>query len=178
MISSYTRRLEAYSLCLMFTGCKGRWPADMQQGPAPLPQQSAVPSPPMSIPVGGLEKVEDREDVEDLKNPFASDAKSATRGATTFAKTCTPCHGKDGRGNGPVSQLVPPAPDLRYITICRRTDGFIYGTLTAGGRAMPSMREGLSSKQRWDLVSYVRQLQKQGCVGEAAKQDEDEGDDQ
>jgi mono/diheme cytochrome c family protein len=167
-------RLGGVSVGLMVIGCNGSWPANMERGPAPLPQEEVRLPPPTAMPVGGVETVDDREDVEDLKNPLASDPKSATRGQSIFAQTCIECHGRDGHGGGPVSQKMPPAPDLRYITVCRRTDGFIYGTLTAGGRAMPSMREGLTSRQRWDLVSFVRQIQKQGCTGSVAAEHEGE----
>jgi len=170
MSSVRDRWLGGGLVCVLFVACNGRWPADMEHGPTPLPQEEVRLPPPMAVPVGGVEIVDDREDVEDLKNPLASDPKSAARGQSIFAQTCTECHGRDGHGGGPVSQMMPPAPDLRYITVCRRTDGFIYGTLTAGGRAMPPLREGLTSRQRWDLVSFVRQIQKQGCTGSTAEQ--------
>ncbi|NOY93425.1 MAG: cytochrome c [Deltaproteobacteria bacterium] len=112
--------------------------------------------------------VETREDVEDMLSPVANDGHSAERGAALFGIHCVACHGSDGRGGGKVSEKMPPAPDLRHISICRRTDGFIYGTITAGGRAMPSLREGLSTRDRWDLVSFVRELQSAGCEGSAA----------
>jgi len=54
------------------------------------------------------------------------------------------------------------------VSICARSDGFLYGTLTAGGRAMPTMREGTTSQDRWDLVAFVRTLQSEGCVGKLA----------
>lgn len=174
MTTLRTLRFGAGWLCPMVLACNSTWPANMEQGPALLPQEEARLPPPMAVPVGGIETVADREDVEDQKNPFASDPLSSKRGGEVFARACTQCHGRDGHGGGPVSQKMPPAPDLRYVTVCRRTDGFIYGTLTAGGRAMPSLREGLTSKQRWDLVSYVRQIQKQGCTGNTTKPAEEE----
>ncbi len=174
MRAARKQRFCGSCLCLMVVACKGNWPASMEQGPAPLSQQEVRLPPPMAVPVGGIETVDDREDVEDHKNPFATDPQSATRGADIFARACIQCHGRDGHGGGPVSQKMPPAPDLRYITVCRRTDGFIYGTLTAGGRAMPSLREGLTKGERWDLVSFVRQIQQQGCTGNTAKPDEGE----
>ncbi len=174
MRSRYPWSFGGICSCLIAVACNSTWPANMEQGPAPLPQQEVRLQPSMAVPVGGIETVDDRQDVEDQKNPFASDPKSAARGAEVFARACTQCHGRDGHGGGPVSQKMPPAPDLRYVTVCRRTDGFIYGTLTAGGRAMPALREGLTRSQRWDLVSFVRLIQQQGCTGDTTKKAEEE----
>ena len=33
---------------------------------------------------------------------------------------------------------------------------------------MPTMREGMTSQDRWDLVAHIRSLQKEGCVAHAA----------
>ena len=33
------------------------------------------------------------------------------------------------------------------------------------------MREGTTSRDRWDLVAFVRALQREGCVGTLGPQD-------
>ena len=160
-----TRRAWA-AVLVALAGCQGAssWPASMARQPAVQPLQEARPVPAHSIPLGGVETLADREDDADLKPPAPLDADAVSRGRVLFATHCTPCHGPEGRGDGPVSAKFPPAPNLRFVTICNRSDGFIYGTLTAGGRAMPTMREGTSSRDRWDLVAFVRALQREGCV--------------
>ncbi len=80
-------------------------------------------------------------------------------GAGLFAARCQCCHGADGHGGGPVSKLFPPAPDLGYSVVKERSDGYIFGTITFGGRAMPALAEGLDDRDRWDLVNYVRRVQ-------------------
>jgi mono/diheme cytochrome c family protein len=156
-------------LGLVLLGCNGMmWPASMEQQPPVQPLDEARPAPAGSIPVGGVETLEDREDDKDLPPPFPLDAAASARGAKLFAIRCIACHGREGRGDGPVSAKFPPAPNLRHVSICARTDGFLYGTLTAGGRAMPTMREGSTSQDRWDLVAFVRTLQREGCVGKLA----------
>jgi len=150
------------------TGCSNLWPSEMDQQPSVQPLMAPRPAPEGSVPVGGVERLEDREDDDDLASPLADDPGAAARGKRLFSIHCTMCHGDDGRGKGRLSKVFPPAPDLRYRTICRRSDGFIYGTITAGGRAMPSLREGLTSRDRWSLVAYVRQIQQDGCVGHPA----------
>ncbi|HEU4727438.1 MAG TPA: cytochrome c, partial [Kofleriaceae bacterium] len=116
---------------LLVLACEGPWPASMEQQPAVRPLAEARPVPVGSIPLGGVEILEDREDDSDLRSPYPLDDAAARRGAELFAIHCVACHGPRGRGDGPVSAKFPPAPNLRHNSICRRSDGFLYGTLTA-----------------------------------------------
>jgi mono/diheme cytochrome c family protein len=166
--------------CIALASCSSGspargWPASMEQQPAVQPYEEARPAPSGSIPMGGIEIVVDRDDVEDLKSPSPLDSAAAGRGAKIYASHCVACHGTQARGDGPVSAKFPQAPNLRHYSICGRTDGYLYGTLTAGGRAMPTMREGLTSPNRWDLVAYIRLLQKEGCIGMPAGVQGDNG---
>jgi mono/diheme cytochrome c family protein len=155
---------------LVMSGCSSGylWPASMEQEPIVAPLTEARPDPAGAVPWGGVETLFDREDVTDLKPPYVLDAAAEARGKAIFAQLCTACHGLEAKGDGPVSAKFPPAPNLRYASICQRSDGFLYGTFTAGGRAMPPQREGTSSRDRWDLVAYVRSLQRQGCIAAPA----------
>ena len=159
----HTLALLALSAC----SAKGTMlPASMEQQPSIQPLSQVVRPPPEgAVPVGGVETVADRDDVEELRPPVRFDAQAEAHGKMLFARLCTPCHGPEAKGDGLVSSQFPPAPNLRHVSICRRTDGYLYGTLTAGGKAMPPMREGTSSHDRWDLVAFVRALQREGCTG-------------
>jgi mono/diheme cytochrome c family protein len=143
----------------------------MEQQPSVQPLVEARPPPPGSVPLGGIEVLADREDDADLKPGIPLDAGAEARGKALFAIHCTACHGAEARGDGPVSARFPQAPNLRHVSICKRSDGFLYGTLTAGGKAMPAMREGISSRDRWTLVAFVRALQREGCVGTLGPKD-------
>ncbi len=164
--------IKIHGICLfsflVFAGCQGQWPASMAQQPSVQPLTLPRPAPVGSVQVGGVEHLEDRQDDADLVSPLPREATVLTLGQQLFGYHCAVCHGDDGHGNGPVSKLFPPAPDLRHVSICGRSDGFIYGTITAGGRAMPSLREGLSARDRWSLVAWVREIQRPGCVGQVA----------
>jgi mono/diheme cytochrome c family protein len=158
------RAMTTVLLVLGMGGCGDRWPADMDRQPTVRPLQEARSAPAGSIPLGGVEILDDREDDTDAEPPFPLNAEAAARGRAIFALHCAVCHGAQGKGDGPVSDKFPQAPNLRQTSICKRSNGFIYGTLTAGGRAMPTMREGTSAHDRWDLVAFVRSLQAEGCI--------------
>jgi mono/diheme cytochrome c family protein len=117
------------------------------------------PEPEGSIPLGAALRYADREETEDLVDPIRPTAASLTHGSALFAARCAPCHGPEGHGGGPVSRYFPPAPDLASPTVRGRSDGYLFGTITFGGRAMPAQREGLTERDRWDLVNHVRDIQ-------------------
>ncbi len=154
-------------LALMVAGCSTNtiWPADMADQPAIQPLMAPRPAPEGAVPVKGVEHLDDREDDTDLTNPYPQGPQALKVGEKLFGVQCAICHGAAGQGHGKLDKVFPPAPDLRFWVICKRSDGFIYGTITAGGRAMPTMREGLSSRERWALVDWVRHIQAAGCTG-------------
>jgi mono/diheme cytochrome c family protein len=164
------RWLLAGALALGGCGSSLLWPASMEQQPSIRPLAEARPAPTGSVPLGGLEVVADREDLPDAA-AMPLDPAAAARGKALFATLCTSCHGPEAKGDGPVSAKFPQAPNLRHVSICKRSDGYLYGTLTAGGKAMPPMREGTTARQRWDLVAFVRDLQREGCVGTLGPKD-------
>ena len=127
--------------------------------PSIRPEQAPRPEPDRSVPLGAAPPWADRDDTVNLPNPVPPTPASLARGKMLFEARCAPCHGAAGHGGGPVSRLFPPAPDLAYRTIVARTDGYIFGTITFGGRAMPPQREGLSLADRWDIVNHVRSIQ-------------------
>jgi mono/diheme cytochrome c family protein len=141
-------------------GCSNDWRTDMWYQPSIRPEQAPRPQPERSVPLGSGPRYESRDDTEELANPVASTPESLAHGHGIFAARCSPCHGDEGRGGGPVSKFFPPAPDLAYIKVRERTDGFIWGTVSYGGKAMPPAREGLTPRDRWDVVNWVREIQR------------------
>jgi mono/diheme cytochrome c family protein len=149
----------ALALALALAGCARDWRTDMWFQPSVRAGEAPRPQPPGSIPLGAESGPADRDEAEPLPNPVPPSAASLARGQALFTARCAPCHGREGRGGGPVSRYFPPAPDLAYRTVRQRTDGYLFGTITFGGRAMPPQREGLSPSERWDLVNHVRAIQ-------------------
>lgn len=135
---------------------------DMRRTVAFIPQQVA-PRPPdsLSVPIGGKEVMLDREAfVAGMSDPGTSDAASIARGEVKFRKTCVPCHGTSLKGDGPVSAKFMPPPNLVAAMTRARTDGFMYTYIRHGGAVMPSYGAQVTAAEAWDLIHYIRDLQK------------------
>jgi mono/diheme cytochrome c family protein len=151
--------LAVLVVTLAGAGCRNDWRTDMWYQPALRPEDAPRPAPEHSVPLGAGPALADRDEAETLRDPVPFTPASIAQGRMLFEQRCACCHGPEGHGGGPVSKFFPPAPDLAYVTIRSRSDGYIYGTITFGGRAMPSQAEGLSDHDRWDLVNFVRHVQ-------------------
>ncbi len=87
---------------------------------------------------------------------------SVAEGKTLFQQFCTACHGKEGKGNGPVAAALNPKP--RNLTKkdfqAARTDAQLEDVLTNGKNTMPGFGTQLSPDQIKALVAYIRTLEK------------------
>lgn len=141
------------------------WSTDMAKQPSIKPQAAPRGSPTESVPIQGKEPLMDRiEAGKKLQNPVASTAVSTEKGKRLFNTYCASCHGPEARGDGPVARKFVPPPDLTLEVFRKRPDGFIYETIRSGGPLMPAQGEALSSKDRWDVVNYLRSLQEKGVT--------------
>ena len=81
---------------------------------------------------------------------------SARAGATVFASQCVACHGPHGKGDGPAARKMnADMPDLAEAA-ASDDDDELFNVVTNGFKPMPSFRDRLSERQRWDVVHYVR----------------------
>lgn len=94
-----------------------------------------------------------------IQNPISGE-ESVVRGDSLFHRICTPCHGKSMAGDGLVVANYIPPPDLLAEGTRSRTDGYMYMYMRHGGAVMPSYGNALSSRDGWDLVNYIRHMQK------------------
>jgi mono/diheme cytochrome c family protein len=97
-----------------------------------------------------------------LKNPFSGNAAATADGKKIYDQMCVLCHGLKGEGNGQAGLTldVKPANFLEIKNISNETDGEIFWKITAGKPPMSSYDELLTEDQRWKLVNYIRQLNK------------------
>jgi len=124
---------------------------DVQENPLPVPARSIPVEGPAFIPNMGPPS-----------NPIPADNVSLSRGKTLFTINCVMCHGETGEGNGPISGLIANKPaNLTSIITQSKSDGALFMTITNGveGR-MPPMVENFTVRDRWDLVNYIRTLER------------------
>ncbi|OGQ17100.1 MAG: hypothetical protein A3B70_06805 [Deltaproteobacteria bacterium RIFCSPHIGHO2_02_FULL_40_11] len=96
-----------------------------------------------------------------LKNPLPPSSDIVHRGQFLFNAYCLPCHGADGKGQGPVAQrgFVPP-PSLHTDRVQKWPDGRIFHIMTEGQGIMSSYAGQVDPIDRWAIIHYIRTLQK------------------
>ena len=149
---------------------------DMMESPAIKPQEYDATSPNnsgMRVPPEGTQPqgfvpyayATDFPGSAANKNPFAGkfDEETLKVGIKFYTIQCTLCHGVQGEGGehnsiGEKMALKPPA--LTSDKIKGWTDGQIYHVITMGQGMMGPYAAHIPEKYRWQVVNYIRQLQK------------------
>jgi len=91
------------------------------------------------------------------------------RGQDRFNIFCTPCHDRNGNGQGMVVRRGFRHPPSYHIDRLRQVpNGYIFDVITNGFGAMPEYAMQLQPADRWAVVSYVRALQlaQQGSIND------------
>jgi mono/diheme cytochrome c family protein len=122
---------------------------------------------PGTVPIGGL-----KEDVAFFTGKGANDQFVATipvtmddtgleRGRQRYVIYCQPCHDARGDGRGIMFQRgnVPTAT-FHQEKVLNYPDGQIFDVITNGFGLMPAYRWPIPPADRWAIVAYVRQLQR------------------
>jgi mono/diheme cytochrome c family protein len=82
------------------------------------------------------------------------------RGRERYAIYCTPCHGPDGAGGGPVVERgFPRPPDLVAPGQRARSARDLFRTIGGGRGIMYGVGDRVPPEDRWAIVAYVRALQ-------------------
>jgi mono/diheme cytochrome c family protein len=118
--------------------------------------------------VAGDEGQAKTEFIDGFPEQIEVDRQFLKRGQAQFNTFCYPCHGRDGYGNGPVTQRamtltsgstwIPPT-NLHMQTIRDRSDGYLFFIIGNGVRNMPAYGSQIDVKDRWSIVAYMRALQ-------------------
>src|SRR5690606_9557919 len=116
-------------------------------------------------------------------NPLEINEATLLKGEALFNTYCAVCHGVEGKGDGPITQdrtlttktgsrqleNFPPPPNFQQSgginssrggLMSELSDGKIYHTITYGVGLMGSHASQLSPEERWEVVAYVKELQK------------------
>ena len=96
-----------------------------------------------------------------LKNLFANDPAALKDGKILYSTYCTPCHGEKGKGDGAAASALNPKPaDHTSAAMLAESDGSLFYKISEGRTPMPQYKTTFTEKQRWELVTYIRTLNK------------------
>lgn len=96
-----------------------------------------------------------------LKNPFKGNAKATAEGKRIYEQMCVLCHGIEGKGNGEAGLTLDKKPaNFLAFKVKKESDGVIFWKITNGKAPMAAYEELLTEDQRWQLVNYIRELEK------------------
>jgi len=106
----------------------------------------------------------------ELINPLDHSKENIIEGEALYGMFCAHCHGKNGDGNGsithPLYSAVPSYSDELLIrrsgtTMKNLSDGHMYHAITYGFNAMGPHASQITAEERWKIIMYVNELQKE-----------------
>lgn len=105
-----------------------------------------------------------------VTNPLpALDAKDMTEAARLYLVNCGICHGAKLDGNGPLfnggNGPFSAAPkNFMDAAMKAMPEGTMFHSVTYGKNAMGSYASQLNTRQRWMIISYIKDKQKGGVA--------------
>jgi mono/diheme cytochrome c family protein len=93
--------------------------------------------------------------------PFPVTKEVLDRGRERFNIFCAPCHSRLGDGNGFVpSRGFPRKPPSFHIARLEKAPvGYFFDVITNGFGIMPDYASQIPTRDRWDIIAYIRALQ-------------------
>lgn len=144
---------------------KMQYVPDMADAPTVKAQESFLEPPEGSISLNTAiypDTVEEAEKSLFMPAELQQDSQAEVAGEHLWDTYCVVCHGPTGHGDGSVTDLFPRPPDLTLPVYQERTDGFFFYRITFGSAIMPSYGDKIDIAERWQIVKYLRKLQKAG----------------
>ena len=117
---------------------------------------------------GGTSRLE----AKSMKNPVEATEKSIASGKVVYDKYCANCHGVKGDGVSEKAATLAAAGEAKVSDLTDdkwdhgSTDGEIFVNIRDGVGARGAMnglngRPGVSQRDMWNVVNYMRSLRKQ-----------------
>jgi mono/diheme cytochrome c family protein len=102
------------------------------------------------------------DDAKKVKNPIPPTPETLMDAEQLFTDNCVLCHGEKGMGDGPGAKTIKikPANFTDAKMMATETDGSLFWKMSNGRGPMPSWKDTLTDKERWELVGYIRKLTK------------------
>ena len=104
--------------------------------------------------------------------PFPVTRPLLERGRQRFDIFCSPCHGRDGYGEGMVVRRgFSRPPSLHTDRLRGYPPGHFVRVMTLGYGAMPQYAKQISARDRWAIAAYIQalQLSQHATVAEAGR---------
>ena len=114
---------------------------------------------PLPIPAHTMQ-FSSKEDTRSISDYYVDEA-FLKNGKKNYNIYCSACHTKTGNGTKSiVSQSGWIVSNILEDTTYERTDDSIYDIIKNGVRSMPGYGNKINNKEIWQIVLYVRALQK------------------
>lgn len=94
-----------------------------------------------------------------LKNPYGNEVLSD--GSKLYNVFCKHCHGLKGSGDGLVGEVYKGVPAYNKGRVKNLNEGHIFHVITHGYGRMGAHGSQIEPNERWKIVKYVKQLQKE-----------------
>jgi mono/diheme cytochrome c family protein len=138
---------------------------DMADSPATKAQRSFIDPPEGAVAMNAViypKTKEESEKVLQMPPRIKEDPGTLAAGKKGFETFCAVCHGLDAKGDGTLGPKFPRPPDLTLDLYVAHGDGFFFHQITFGGSLMPSYGYATNPQERWQIITYLRTLQKAG----------------
>ncbi len=155
----HARVLLAMLCCGCALACASCGP-HMDNQPSIRPWEREMPQIPAgTVPTAGTMSANTALIARTATNPVPATPQAVSDGRIFYGYYCLMCHGKNGKGNGPVGESYMPKPaDLTSARIAAMSDGQLYRAMLTGVGHSPVMESTVPLDQRWPIVLYMRRL--------------------
>ncbi|RME87842.1 MAG: hypothetical protein D6767_11225 [Candidatus Hydrogenedentota bacterium] len=105
--------------------------------------------------------------MDKLKSPLPKTQKVFALGKQKFRIYCSPCHGMEGKGDGPVKKKfviirnIVPLKKGEDFALANKPEGYFFQVIYGGFGAMRGYYSQMTSEEMWAVARYVKYLQKQ-----------------